>query len=241
MRAVGPLAVGGVSEPSVEPAPQPELGRKLLAWWILVGTLIVIGFLSAAAAEEDTDRADAVYQYSFGLGGLLVYAILIGFVLLIARGLETREVFAFRRPRSWARAAGLIAGLLVAVMIVGAILEAIFHAGEEQGLDPAGWQPDRAGALLLSFLAIAVAAPIAEEMTFRGLGYYLLSQFGPWAAIGVTGITFALAHGLLVGIPVFFVIGAGLAFLRYRTDSLYPPLIVHMSFNTLQLAIGVFG
>ena len=36
-------------------------------------------------------------------------------------------------------------GLLVAVFIVGAILEAIFHAGEEQGLDPAGWQPDRVG------------------------------------------------------------------------------------------------
>lgn len=233
--------MGGLSQPSIEPAPQPELGRKLLAWWLLVGTLILIGFLSAAAAEEDTNRADAVYQYSFGLGGLVVYTILIGIVLLIARGLQIREVFAFQRPRSWARAAGLIAGLLVAVMIVGAILEAIFHAGEEQGLDPAGWQPDRAGALFVSFLAIAIAAPIAEEMTFRGLGYYLLNQFGPWAAIGVTAITFALAHGLLVGIPVFFVIGAGLAFLRYRTDSLYPSIIVHMSFNTLQLLIGVFG
>ena len=238
---MGPVAVGGVSEPSIRHEPQPDLGRKLLAWWVLVGTLIAIGFLSASAADDDTNRQDAVYQYQFGIGGLIVYALLIGIVLVIARGLDWRETFALRRPTSWARAGALTLGLLVAVFIVGAILEAIFHAGEEQGLDPAGWQPDRAGALILSFLAIAVAAPLAEELTFRGLGYYLLSQFGHWAAIGVTGIAFALSHGLVVGIPVFFVIGAGLAYLRYRTDSLYPPLIVHAAFNGLQLVIGVFG
>jgi membrane protease YdiL (CAAX protease family) len=230
-----------VSESLPQSAPQPHLGRKLAAWWVLVGTLILVGFLSAAAAEDEVDRQDAVYQYDFAIGGIVVYALLIGIVLVIARGLDWRETFALRRPSSWGQAAALTGGLLVAVFIVGAILEAIFHAGEEQGLDPAGWQPDRAGALALSFVAIAIAAPLAEELTFRGLGYYLLSQFGAWAAIGVTGLTFALAHGLLVGIPVFFVIGAGLAFLRYRTNSLLPPILVHMAFNGLQLVIGVFG
>lgn len=230
-----------MSEPEPARPQEQALGRKLLAWWVLVGTLILIGFLSASAAEDEADRSDAVYQYQFGIGGLLVYALLIGIVFLIARGLDWRETFALKRPTSWKRAGGLTIGLLVAVFIVGAILEAIFHAGEEQGLDPAGWQPDRAGALILSFLAIAVAAPLAEELTFRGLGYYLLSQFGVAAAIVITGLTFALAHGLIVGIPVFFVIGAGLAYLRYRTDSLYPPILVHMAFNGLQLVIGVFG
>jgi uncharacterized protein len=233
--------VGGVIEPSREQPQERTLGRKLVAWWVLVGTLILVGFLSAAAAEDEADRRDAVYQYEFGLGGLIVYGLLIGIVFVIARGLDWREAFAFKRPTSWKRAGGLTLGLLVAVFVVGAILEAIFHAGEEQGLDPAGWQPDRAGALALSFLAIAVAAPIAEELTFRGLGYYLLSQFGYWAAIVITGLTFALAHGLIVGIPVFFVIGAGLAYLRYRTDSILPPILVHTAFNGLQLVIGVFG
>ena len=44
-----------------------------------------------------------------------------------------------------------------------------------------------------------------------------------------------------MGIPVFFVIGAGLALLRYSTDSLYPPILVHMAFNGLQMVIGVLG
>ncbi|HEX7254500.1 MAG TPA: type II CAAX endopeptidase family protein [Gaiellaceae bacterium] len=229
-----------MSDPPIEQPSESALGRKLVAWWVLVGTLILVGFLSAAAAEDE-DRGNAVYEYQFGIGGIVIYCLLIGIVLLIARGLDLREAFALRRPSSWKRAGALTLGLLVAVFIVGVILEAIFHAGEEQGLDPAGWQPDRAGALALSFLAIAVAAPLAEELTFRGLGYYLLSQFGHWAAILITGLTFALAHGLIVGIPVFFVIGAGLAYLRYRTNSLVPPILVHMAFNGLQLVIGVFG
>ena len=66
-----------MTEPAPPQARQPALGRKLLAWWVLVGTLILIGFFSAAAAEDDADRSDAVYQYQFGIGGLVVYAVLI--------------------------------------------------------------------------------------------------------------------------------------------------------------------
>ena len=116
---MGPLAVGGVSEPTPERPQEQALGRKLVAWWVLVGTLILIGFLSAAAAEDEGDRSNAVYEYQFGIGGLIVYALLIGIVFLIARGLDWRETFAFNRPTSWKRAVGLTIGLLFAVFIVG--------------------------------------------------------------------------------------------------------------------------
>jgi uncharacterized protein len=234
---VGPLAVGGVSDPAYD----PRLRRKLQAWLVLVGGLIVLAFSSAATAPEDQDTSELVYDYSFGIVGIVVYLLILSIVLLIARGLDLRETFALRKPTSWKTAAGLTFGLFVAVYIVAIVLEAIFHAGEEQGLDPSGWQPDRAGAFVLSVLAIGVVGPISEEMTFRGLGYSLLERWGPWAAIGVTGILFALAHGIVVGLPVFFVIGAGLAFLRYRTNSIVPAVLVHMAFNSLQLVVGVAG
>jgi uncharacterized protein len=224
-----------------QPEHQAMLGRKLLAWWVLVGGLIVLAFSSAATAPENQDTSELVYDYSFGVVGIVVYLLILGIVLLIARGLDWRETFALRGPSSWKAAGGLTVGLFVAVYIVAIVLEAIFHAGEEQGLDPSGWQPDRAGAFVLSVIAIGVVGPISEEMTFRGLGYYLLNQFGPWAAIGVTGIAFALAHGIVVGLPVFFVIGVGLAFLRYRTNSIIPAILVHMAFNSLQLVVGVLG
>jgi uncharacterized protein len=234
---MGPLAVGGVSEPAYDPG----LRRKLSAWLALVGGLIALAFSSSATAPEDQDTSELVYDYSFGIVGIVVYLLILGIVLLIARGLDWRETFALRRPTSWKAAGGLTLGLFVAVYIVAIVLEAIFHAGEEQGLDPSGWQSDRVGAFILSVLAIGIVGPISEEMTFRGLGYSLLDQWGPWTAIGVTGILFALAHGIIVGLPVFFVIGAGLAFLRYRTNSILPAVLVHMAFNSLQLVVGVAG
>lgn len=217
------------------------LSRKLTAWSVLVGGLILLAFSSAATAPENQDTSELVYDYSFAIVGIVVYLIILGIVLLIARGLDWRESFALRGPTSWKTAGGLTIGLFVAVYIVALVLEAIFHAGEEQGLDPSGWQPDRAGAFALSVIAIGVVGPISEEMTFRGLGYSLLSRYGAWAAVGVTGILFALAHGIVVGLPVFFVIGAGLAFLRYRTNSILPAILVHMAFNSLQLVVGVAG
>lgn len=219
---------------------QQQSGWRLVAWWILVGSMILLAFSSAATAEEEETR-DLVYEYEFGLAGTVVYALILGLVLLIARGLDWRETFALRSPDSWPKAGALMLGTLVAVFAVGVALEAVFHAGEEQGLDPSGWQPDRAGALALSALAVVVVAPIAEEMTFRGLGFFLLSQFGHWAAIAVTGIAFALAHGIVVGLPVFFVIGAALAYVRFRTGSILPAILVHAAFNGLQLAVGVSG
>jgi CAAX protease family protein len=222
-----------------QPEQQALLGRKLAAWFVLVGGLILLAFSSSATAPEDQDTSELVYDYSFGIVGIVVYLLILGIVLLIARGLDWRQTFALRSPTSWKTAGGLTVGLFVAVYVVAIVLEAIFHAGEEQGLDPSGWQSDRVGAFVLSVIAIGVVGPISEEMTFRGLGYALLDQWGLWAAIGVTGILFALAHGILVGLPVFFVIGAGLAFLRYRTKSIIPAILVHMAFNSLQLAVGV--
>ncbi|MDP9491750.1 MAG: CPBP family intramembrane metalloprotease [Actinomycetota bacterium] len=234
---MGPLAVGGMSE-SVDERP---LGRKLTAWWVLVGTLILVAFWASASQDDDGNTLDAVYTYEFGIGGLVLYGLLAVIVMVIALGLDRRETFALRRPNSWKTAGLLTLGILVAVFVVGGILEAIFHAGEEQGLDPTGWRSDRAAAFVLSALAIGVVGPIVEELMYRGLGYFLLSQFGHWAAIVITGLTFALAHGILAGIPVFFVIGAGLAYLRYRTNSIVPPILVHVTFNSLQLLVGVAG
>jgi len=218
---------------------QPALGRKLAAWWILVGALILVAFWSASLPEEDRNQADAVYTYEFGVGGLVLYAILLGVVLAIAIGLDWRETFALRRPTSWTTAGLLALATLIGLFVVAAALEFVFHTGEEQGLDPTGWQPDHAGAFVLSFLAIAVLGPITEELTFRGLGFFLLNQFGTVAAVAISAITFALAHGIAVGVPVFFVIGVGLAYMRVRTRSILPAILVHVLFNGLQLVASV--
>ena len=53
------------------------------------------------------------------------------------------------------------------------------------------------------------------------------------------GVLFALWHGLVQALPVLFVFGTGLAYLRYRTESIYPGMALHMLFNGLALLISV--
>jgi membrane protease YdiL (CAAX protease family) len=51
-----------------------------------------------------------------------------------------------------------------------------------------------------------------------------------------TSVAFAAAHGLVAGFPALFVFGLAVAYLRLRTGSLYPGMLLHASFNALALA-----
>jgi uncharacterized protein len=216
-----------------------RLQRKLIAWWALVGTLAVLGFAAQAADEEPVQ--DVLYRYSTFVFGSLFYLLVLAVILLIAAGIKWREAFALRRPTSWRLAAGLAVGLLISLLIVASLLEPLLGAGEEQGLDPTGWDSDRAPAFVLNAFVTAVLGPIVEELLFRGIGFYLLAQFGQVAAVVVTAIAFALTHGILVGLPIFFIIGVGLGFMRSRTGSIYPPILLHAGFNTIALIGGLLN
>lgn len=217
----------------------PNVQRRLVGWWALVGTLSVLAFAATASSSEPVQ--DALYRYETAVVGLFFYLVVLGVIALISSGFDRRDAFALRRPTSWGRAIAISLGLLVGLLIVAAALEPIFGAGEEQGLDPTGWDPDRAPAFALNFVVTAIVAPVVEELMFRGIGFFLLEQFGQLAAIVVTAIAFALTHGIVEGLPVFFIIGVGLALMRSRTKSIYPPVLMHAGFNGIGVIAGLFN
>src|SRR5437773_1811795 len=67
------------------------------------------------------------------------------------------------------------------------------------------WDGSRAAQFALSFLVVAVVAPIVEELTFRGLGFGLLSKYGVRVALVGTAVLFGLVHGFLVALPLFVI------------------------------------
>jgi hypothetical protein len=80
------------------------------------------------------------------------------------------------------------------------------------------------------------------ELTFRGLGFALLRPFGTRPAIAVTAVMFGLMHGFLVALPLFVAVGLALAWLRTRTGSVYPGMLMHGTFNGVALILAVsFG
>ncbi len=89
---------------------------------------------------------------------------------------------------------------------------------------------------LFDFLSVAVLAPFAEELLFRGVIFTGLAQRMPVipAAI-ISGITFALAHLDKWNIVPLAVVGFGLALIYQRTGSLYANMAAHATFNTVAL------
>jgi membrane protease YdiL (CAAX protease family) len=206
-------------------------------WWVLVGALALLAY--AGRASGGRPPKDALYLWGTAVSAAIVYTFVLGLVLLIARGAPVRELLALRPPRSWAIALGLAFALFVLVLIVGAALDQVLDAGEEQGLTPSGWDSDRAAAFAANAVVVVGLAPIVEELTYRGLGYSLLRPYGEAAAIVGVGLAFGLAHGLIQALPILSLFGMGLAFLRSRTDSVYPPILVHAAFNGFALAASV--
>lgn len=212
------------------------MSGRLLAWLTLVGAQILLNY-SARATQGKPDR-NAVYHWSTSVEGFVFYAIFLVIVLAISRE-ETRKLLALRAPRSWGVAAGVGAAVAVAVILLEVALDPLLHADSEQGLTPKHWEPAHAAAFAASFVVLALLGPFVEEATFRGLGYSLIAPYGQVVAIVAIGVLFGLAHGLVEALPILVALGAGLAYLRARTDSLYPCFAVHAVFNAVALVLAV--
>ena len=211
---------------------------RLVGWAILVAVLAALSY-SARLIGDGEIPDDALYRWDTAVGGAIQYVIILVLVLALARDLAP-STLGLKRPQSWPGAVGKILISLVGIWIVGFLLNFVLEAGEEQGLVPDGWDPDRAAPFVANFVVVALVAPVVEELTYRGLGFAAVRDaFGVAAAVGVTAIAFGLAHGLVIALPVLTIFGAILAWLRLSTDSLYPPIALHAIFNGAALIAAV--
>ena len=225
------------------PAPLSTAGgrahvtARLVAWLAFVGAFIAVAYVGRASTGKPDE--DVLYRYDTAVGILIQSVIVLAIVLWITRGPMQRDLLGLRAPRSWSGAVGWSIALVVAILVVIPILESRLHGGEEQGLAPDGWDPDRARQYLVNAVLIAGVTPVVEELMFRGAGYSLLARFGQVVAILVVGVTFGLVHGLVYGLAALTVFGIGLAWLRAKTESVYPCIVIHCLFNTVALVVAV--
>ena len=224
--------------PGVGVAPARSNAR-LTGWLVYVGLFSLLAYASRFADGEERTVEEPLYRTSTAVLGAVQFGIMLGIVLLLCVGASRRQLLALRWPTSWWRALGIAVAVYVLVFVVGAIVGQFVDPAEEQGLLPEIWDPDRAVALGLNAILVVVAAPIVEELTFRGVGFTLLERFGRWFAIVGTAVAFGLAHGLVEGFPLLVAFGLGLGYMRARVDSVYPCILLHAAFNGLTLAFAL--
>jgi uncharacterized protein len=89
-----------------------------------------------------------------------------------------------------------------------------------------------------SFIAVAIVAPLTEELLFRGLilqGF--LRRYGSKKAIIASALLFALMHGNPWQFAIGVVMGIFLAWCFIKTHSLIPCLFAHCVNNTFGFAL----
>jgi membrane protease YdiL (CAAX protease family) len=197
--------------------------------------MVALGYASRLSSGKPDPQV--LYDWSTAAGGIIQDGILLGLVLAIAG--SRRDLLALRRPRSIRSALRALGGALVLIYVFEVVYSHLAHPGNEQGLTPSHWEPRHALAYVVNGLVICTFIPFVEELTYRGLGYSLLERFGRWPAILVVGLLFGLAHGLLVSLPIIVAFGCVLAWIRARTGSVFPGMLLHATFNLIALVAAV--
>jgi membrane protease YdiL (CAAX protease family) len=106
-------------------------------------------------------------------------------------------------------------------------IEALMGSG---GVDP--WM------LIVLIPVGGMLVPFVEELLFRGLLFRWLGTRMkiPWA-VTISSLVFALLHGIPHFIPAITVLGAVLALLVQRSQSLWPAIVAHGTFNSVMIVM----
>jgi membrane protease YdiL (CAAX protease family) len=112
--------------------------------------------------------------------------------------------------------------------------------GAETTQDTVRLLQDSQDPLVLGLMAAAAvfAAPLCEEIVFRGYLYPVLKRFtGMWPAAIASSLVFACAHGNLTAALPLFLFGGLLVLLYEKTGSLWTPIAAHLCFNGATVVI----
>lgn len=255
-------------EPEVRGA-RGEAGPRETPWgpWATVGfgLLIGVGFVLvqvipalilalAVIAEGGEYDEDLLVQSILARSGLLLSLAtfcgaaagmgLVAIVVLLRRGPSVRCYLALR----WTGAGPLARWLAISLVMIGLwdaltsligrpiVPEFMIDSYQTSFFTPLLW------------MAVVVAAPIFEEVFFRGFLFegFRCSRLGPAGAVILTSILWAVIHLQydLYEISSVFVFGVVLGIARSRTDSVLVPIAMHSLNNlvaTIEAAVFIHG
>ena len=177
-------------------------------------------------------------------------------ILLVSHGvvLACLWFMAHRRGRTLPDFTGLQKRSKTAVYVLAAAagLAAAFWATIAVNLIPwpEAWMESyqtESGALspakpALDFLVVVLLGPLVEELVFRGVIYDAFCALVPaGAAVAFQGLLFGSIHGTLIWMLYAALMGCLIGYVRKRTDSLRPCILMHMAFNGAAYPFGWFA
>jgi membrane protease YdiL (CAAX protease family) len=207
-------------------------GTALIGVLAALAAGIALGMPAAIAGHQDdgdlTTFGNVGVQLATALGFLLVPMAIVarrgasGWEILRRLGVRRFRLSAFK----WMAAA-------IGAYLLFAILYSLLIVEPKQEDIAEGF-----GALPVQVLLIAIAAPISEEICFRGMLYGGLRRRLPRiAAALLAGLVFGGLHALtgITAVPPLIAFGFILSLLYEKTGSIVPGILLHMLNNGVAL------
>ena len=232
---------------SVDPQRQRwGLPDALVAWVVANISGAVLGILLVSAFGYATDP-ESLKNLPITMVALQFPPLWLGFIgvpVLVAAVKGTGWIRDFRvRFRLRDVPIGLVSGVAAQLILVPLLSLPILwltNTDMDKLSEPARQLGDKANSsfgVFLLFAAVAVGAPIAEEIFFRGLLLRSLEKrFGTVVAVIGSSVIFGATH--FQALQFAALTGAGLVFalLAVRNDRLGPAIFAHMAFNGITVA-----
>lgn len=229
------------SGPENDPSSSPPIPARLaVPWgfWATFGWVVLIFFVASVigvvlyfvfggdfGSEEIPD---------VGVSGNVQAAVMVGlvaFIIWLRRGCSISEYLALNRVRI--RTVIFWSVLIAACTTLFDVY--LYWAGQELVPQVNIDMYNNASSKALLFMVIVVAAPLSEEVLFRGFLFrgWMNSRLGTWGTVLLSSLIFAAIHVQYDGYGMLSVLigGLGFAVARVRTNSLYPGIAAHAATN----------
>lgn len=213
------------------------LGVLIAAGTMLVGTIMVAVFdpeLESPAARNAAQLAVA----------LSLMGTALGFAFFDARG-RIQEAFGKLGlgPRIALGAIGLAVLAWFVYILFAGFLAPLLQPDQEDVTRELGTNKDELGSVAVAAFLIVIAAPLSEEMFFRGFMFGgLRRSMSIWPAALISAAVWGSLHlgagniGVAIQLAVFGVI---LAWLYERSGTLWAPVLAHTINNTIAFVLLV--
>ena len=212
----------------IKPVPptESELIRKrapqaIKLFWTYAAVVLATAVFCHVAFQEEDDALVLIVQTT------AMFVTTCIFASMYWKSLAAQfKRMGFGHPAAWIGLAALVP-LLTANYLYHSWLRSLL------GVESVGPENISKAAIFFFF---CLSPAVLEEVAFRGLvQHWLTAAIRPMRALLLASALFMALHGSVISAPYLFAVGMVLGWTKWKTGSLYPPMLIHFLHNWIVL------
>jgi uncharacterized protein len=177
----------------------------------------------------------------WGMVGTQIFLILIPTIIFLrVSKLPIKETLRWRWPGGRLATLSILLGIAIIPFAIWSGNFFVHLLGYTPDIHP-GFFPRTVSQAFLLFIAIAIVAPVCEEILFRGVIQRPYESISPGAAILAVGFLFVVFHLSLLRFFALIPVALLLGYVVWASNSLIPGVLAHAAYNTPVVISTIIG